>query len=300
MIDQQHLDLAAIICVHGTGRIEHRDAVIARKTGARTHLRFGAGRQRDGDAGGHGGILPRRNHQRHVGGHGGEQIEPRGTGALIGGQRQVGAVRQPQDTHGDLAHRDVPPIASAMRTASVAATSSFDCVGQCSTPIAVTRWIVLLSPPITPLSADTSLARIQSQPLRLSFALACSTTFSVSAANPTTSVGRFDFSFETVARMSGFSTSASFGGPLPSFCSFCSPASAVRQSATAAAKMPTSAGSADSTARSMSRALSTWMVLTPAGSGKFTGPVTSVTVAPAAAAARAIACPCFPEDRFAM
>ena len=48
--------------------------------------------------------------------------------------------------------------------------------------------------------------------------------------------------------MSGFSTSASCGGPLPSFLSFCSPASAVRQSATAAAKTPTSAGSAASTA----------------------------------------------------
>jgi hypothetical protein len=51
-------------------------------------------------------------------------------------------------------------------------------------------------------------------------------------------------SFETVARMSGFSTSASFGGPLASFLSFCTISPAVRQSATAAAKMPASAGSA--------------------------------------------------------
>jgi hypothetical protein len=74
----------------------------------------------------------------------------------------------------------------------------------------------------------------------------------------------------------------------------------VRQSATAAAKMPASAGSAASTARSMPRAVSTCTVFTPGGSGKVTGPVTSVTSAPAAAAARAIAWPCLPEDRFPM
>ena len=43
-----------------------------------------------------------------------------------------------------------------------------------------------MSPPMTPLAGDTSLATIQSQPLRASLALACSTTFSVSAANPIT------------------------------------------------------------------------------------------------------------------
>ena len=104
-----------------------------------------------------------------------------------------------------------------------------------------------------------------------------------------TSFGRLVLSFETVARMSGFSISASFGGPPASFFSFCTTSPAVRQSATAAAKMPTSAGSAASTAASMSRALSTRTVFTPGGSGRLTGPDTSVTLAPAAAAARAIA-----------
>ena len=86
--------------------------------------------------------------------------------------------------------------------------------------VAVTRWMVLLSPPMTPVSGDTSLATIQSQPLRASFSLACSMTCSVSAAKPITSCGRFDLRCATVARMSGFSTSESSGAPLPVFLIF--------------------------------------------------------------------------------
>ena len=96
---------------------------------------------------------------------------------------------------------------------------------------------MLRSPPITPVAGDTSLATIQSQPLRASFALALSIRCSVSAAKPITSGGRLSFSFEIVARMSGFSTSCSGGMPADVFFSFCSPSLATRQSATAAAKI---------------------------------------------------------------
>src|SRR5262249_60318972 len=84
------------------------------------------------------------------------------------------------DSAGDLAG----PSAVTTRSISMRATSSLVWVGQSSTPSAVTRWMVLRSPPMTPDSADTSLARIQSQRLRASFPRACSTTFSVSAARP--------------------------------------------------------------------------------------------------------------------
>ena len=58
--------------------------------------------------------------------------------------------------------------------------------------------------------------------------------------------------------MSGFSTSDNSGVAWPAFfLIFCSPALATRQSATAAAKIATSAGSARSTACSISRAVST-------------------------------------------
>ncbi len=58
--------------------------------------------------------------------------------------------------------------------------------------------------------------------------------------------------------MSGFSTSDNSGVVWPGFfLIFCSPALATRQSATAAAKIATSTGSARSTACSMSRAVST-------------------------------------------
>ena len=116
-----------------------------------------------------------------------------------------------------------------------------------SPPSRVSRWTVLRSPPITPVAGDTSLATIQSQPLRASFALALSIRCSVSAAKPITSGGRLSRSFEMVARISGFSTSCSGGMPADVFFSFCSPALSTRQSATAAAKIAISAGSEAST-----------------------------------------------------
>ncbi len=142
--------------------------------------------------------------------------------------------------------------------------------------------------------------QIQSQPLRLSLSLALVATFSVSAAKPITNCGRPVLRWAMVERMSGFSVSDNSGVAWPGFfLIFCSPAFATRQSATAAAKMATSAGSALSTALSMSRALSTWMTETPGGSGKLTGPLTSVTSAPARAAAAAMAWPCLPDERLA-
>src|SRR6185295_16666533 len=98
---------------------------------------------------------------------------------------------QPQDADGQVAHLVVPASAAAMRATNCLATPSFDCVGQDSTPAAVIRCTALSSPPIAPPCDDTSFATIQSQPLRLSLALACSITFSVSAAKPITSCGRF-------------------------------------------------------------------------------------------------------------
>ena len=73
-----------------------------------------------------------------------------------------------------------------------------------------------------------------------------------------------------------------------------------RQSATAAAAMKTSAGNAAATAACISRANSTWTTVAPGGSGNETGPVTSVTFAPAPTAACAIACPWRPDDRLPM
>src|SRR4051812_29824019 len=39
VIDQEHADLAAIIGVNGAGRVQHRDAMLSGKTGARPDLR---------------------------------------------------------------------------------------------------------------------------------------------------------------------------------------------------------------------------------------------------------------------
>src|SRR4051794_41980138 len=65
------------------------------------------------------------------------------------------------------------------------------------------RCTVLRSPPITPVAGETSLATIQSQPLRLIFAFALSIRCSVSAAKPITSGGGLVFVLENVGRGGG-------------------------------------------------------------------------------------------------
>src|SRR5262249_46470341 len=92
----------------------------------------------------------------------------------------------------------------------------------------------------------------------------------------------------------------SFGDPPAPFLILLACGLAVRQSATAAAKTATSAGSAFVTAASMSCAVVILTTATPGGSGRLTGPDTSVTSAPAAAAAAAMAWPCLPDERLAM
>ena len=83
---------------------------------------------------------------------------------------------------------------------------------------------------------------------------------------------------------------------LPLLATFAAFAIVMGVAFTAAAQTATSAGSAVSTAASISRAVSTWTVLTPGGSGSATGPLTSVTAAPASARARAMAWPWRPEE----
>src|ERR1700722_13888862 len=294
MIDQDHTDFAAIIRVNRAGRVQHGDPVLQGEPRARTNLRLMARRQRDREPGRHQRALSGGQNQRSLLRHRGQQIEARGMGALIGRQRQAFAMGQLPDLDFDRGTHEVFPTVWAIRATNAAATCSLDITGQESTwisaPSRVSKWTVLRSPPITPVACEMSLATIQSQPLRVSFALALSIRCSVSAANPMTKAGRLSFcSFEIVARISGFSTSCSGGIPAEVFFSFCSPALATRQSATAAAKIAISTGSAASTCCSMSRADSTGMTDTPEGWSRSTGPEIKVTSAPAACAAAAMA-----------
>src|SRR4051794_37265683 len=300
MVDQEHADFATIVGVDGARRVQHGDAVLCGEPGARAHLRLVSLWQCDHEAGRDQRMLAKAERDRCFTWNRGQQIEPGGIRALVGRQRQAPAVRQLLHLQPDAHVATV----SAMRVISAAATSSLVIAGQESTlispPSRFNRCTVLRSPPITPVAGETSLATIQSQPLRLSFALALSIRCSVSAAKPITSGGRLSGSFATVARTSGFSTSCSGGIAMSVFLSFCAPSRATRQSATAAAKIATSTGRADSTCCNMSRAVSTCTARTPGGSSSPTGPVTKVTSAPAACAAAAIAKPCLPEDRLAM
>ena len=151
-----------------------------------------------------------------------------------------------------------------------------------------------------PVAGETSLATIQSQPLRRRLALAWASRFSVSAAKPTTSGGRLA-ARQRFARMSGFSTNCRAGGwPEPSFFSLDPEAFTTRQSATAAARMAASAGRAASTAACISRAVSTRITCTPAGGGTLAGPVMKLTRAPRSRRAAASAAPCAPDERLAI
>src|SRR5258708_36431605 len=121
------------------------------------------------------------------------------------------------------------------------ATSLWANDGQSSTPDAVIKCTVLRSPPKVPDALDTSLATIQSQPLRWRLSMALATRSSVSAAKPITSAGRLLPGRESVARMSGFGASSSDGGAAPGFFLILASAGlAAFQSATAAAHTATS------------------------------------------------------------
>ena len=156
----------------------------------------------------------------------------------------------------------VQAVASAMRAISIAATSSLLCGGQGSTPLrgdqldgvavaahdAGLRRHVIGEDPVAAFARRAwpwhwrrrFRSRRQSRsPVSAACVLRCA----------------------MVERMSGFSTSDSSGVAWPGFfLIFCAPALATRQSATAAAKIATSTGSARSTACSISRALSTCTV----------------------------------------
>src|SRR5205085_1975614 len=157
------------------------------------------------------GAVARRDAHRRIDRNGGKEVEPGGECALIGRQRQPDGVGKPRYPHCDGIHGAAPVSAAAIRAISARATSSFVCGGQDSTPPAVTRCTLLRSPPKVPVAGETSLATIQSQPLRASLSLALATRSSVSAAKPITSRGRAALRCAMVARMSGFSTKASIG-----------------------------------------------------------------------------------------
>src|SRR5262245_7326874 len=309
-VGEQHLHLAAIVAIDCARTIEHGEAVPERQPGARPHLRLKPRRQFQDEAGGDEGACAGSKPERATLGDRGEQIHTGRAIALITRQIETLRVGQPHHAHqrsrpGGLGgHVSAVCSAShcAARATSRRATSALGRSGQFSTSVAVTRCTVLRSPPMMPVLGETSLARIQSAPLAVRFFLAKSTTFVVSAAKPITSGGRRPGGVPAmVFKISGFSTSSSLGAPaLAPFFSFSEDASATRQLATSAAKMPTSHGSAWRTAASISCAVSTLTRSTPAGAGSWLGPEMSVTRAPSRRASAAMGVPCLPEERLAM
>ena len=103
VIDQDDLDLAAIVGIDGAGRVQHGDAVLRGEPRAWPHLRLEAFGQRDRKSCRHHCLLAGRKHQRRAFRNRREQIEPGRMPALIGRQRQAFAMRQLADV--DLNYR---------------------------------------------------------------------------------------------------------------------------------------------------------------------------------------------------
>ena len=196
------------------GLLTSVDAVPERQARARPHLHLEA--LRDGDARPDGDQRPLAGRERQAGGPplrrevGAEVHAGRAVGGVAGSGSAGSRPGRRRDRDGD-GHAS----ASAMRSASRSAVAAFDIRGQGSAPSAVISVTALSGPPMMPVAGRTSLATIQSAPLRSRLATAFSTTSSVSAAKPTTSRGRPSPRPATVRRMSGFSASASVGGGAP-------------------------------------------------------------------------------------
>src|SRR5208283_1878619 len=259
-IDQQHADFAAIIGIDRSRRVEDGDAVIAREPRPRPHLGFVILRNIECDAGWNQISAARFEHDFRAVRQGGEEIDPSRSWCLIGGQGQAFAMRQAfhsdSDSRRARVHRLVPPSMAASFATRRTATSCLLIKGKLSLHCFVKITTLLLSPPKTPASL-TSLATIISQFLAVSLAYAFSSSFSLSAAKPTTRAGRSFESCPIAAKISGFSMSVRLGVCFVTFLIFARAVSATRQSATAATPMKISAGSAASASLNMSRAVST-------------------------------------------
>jgi hypothetical protein len=80
-VDQNYLNLAAIVSVDGARRIDQGETFFERPAAARPHLAFEAWRYFEGDSGRHGGTCERGQHKWLI--DGGEQIQPGGVLAVI-------------------------------------------------------------------------------------------------------------------------------------------------------------------------------------------------------------------------
>src|SRR5690625_392056 len=224
VVDQDHLDLPSIVGVDGARAVQNGDAVLEGQARSRSHLAFGSCGKGEGDTGRHGAPLSRGNGEWLFDRR--QQIQASGVRRGSLGQGKVLRVGQAVDRDLQQAHR-IPAHGVVtggrnriMRSTNRSAAACLLSLGHASVSVSSISVISLLSPPKVPLSALTSLARIQSQPFRRRLAPACSTTSSVSAAKPITRAGRCSSACERWARMSGFSSSLSSGCSPDFFLSF--------------------------------------------------------------------------------
>jgi hypothetical protein len=104
VVYEDYMDLAAIIGVDGSGRIEHGDAMTDGQPRARAHLTFRTCRQSHANSGWNERPVAGRNRQRGSSGNRRQEIESGGVLALIGRQRQVRRVWEPHNLDVNFFH----------------------------------------------------------------------------------------------------------------------------------------------------------------------------------------------------
>ena len=157
---------------------------------------------------------------------------------------------------------------------------------------------MLVSPSKPAPSRVMSFATTRSRCLVSNLSRAFSTTFSLSAANPTSK--RLPFSRATSSSRSAVGSNSNFNSPRRRLI-LCFSVRAGRKSATAAALITTVVcGNAARTAWRISSVVRTRSTRTPLGTGMAVGPLTKITSAPRRRAASATAYPIRPEDRLVM
>ncbi len=182
---------------------------------------------------------------------------------------------------------------------SSSATSSFDISGSASGSASRVRIVTRFVRASKPASSwPAAFATRRSKPFCSSFRAAFARRSSVSSANPTVMLPALR-SPAVPAATSGFAVMArSSPSPVCSRLSLRPAAVTGRKSATAAAKIDTSAsGRCRATASLISTAVSTVTRRGPKGGATEGGPETTVTSAPRRQAAAAIAKPIRPEER---
>src|SRR4026209_2677221 len=126
-IDQQHLNLAPIVRIDRTGRVEDGETISGSEARTRPHLRFITFGERDRQSCRNESAGARRDCDGAGGRYRSKQVAPRGMVELVGRQLPVVGRSETHQTNINTAHHDSPPSACEIRPTSWDASPSLLC-----------------------------------------------------------------------------------------------------------------------------------------------------------------------------